>query len=160
MHQDKRDKNQSLGSIQKSWITGHSIQLFSSLGEFGSCFYVCLFCFVLFLSAHSVLNWVVVAKVYVDCHSKYSLMFLLAPRVLGFARFHQSSEKGKLEASPLNSPQKTCGFGCLEQLFSSPGWSRQLWFLCAHSVMSQGEQPWLLATQAPIFILRQVARLC
>lgn len=103
------------------WTLHPALFLLGRIWELFFCLFVCLFCFVLFLSAHSVLNWVVVANVYVDCHSKYSFMFLFAPRMLGFARFHQPSEKGKLEAGPLNSPQKTCGFGCLEQLFLSPG---------------------------------------
>lgn len=111
----RETKTSSLVSIQKSWITGHSIQLFlpEIIWHLGV------------LSSHSVLNRVVVAGVYVNCHSKYPFMVLLAPKGIGFVEFHQYFEKGKLASSHLNSPQKCCALGCPEQLFSSPGRSRQ-----------------------------------
>lgn len=130
---DKQDWNQFFMGPQKTWIIGHSIQLFLSLGR----------------------SWLLEFFIHTLCGesggcslgqmlTKISVTILTFPSQLDYARSHQHSETGKWETSPLGSPWKTCGIGHPGQLFFSPWTSRKLWFLLACSVMNWGEKLWFL----------------
>lgn len=60
-----------------------------------------------FSFTHSVLN--LEGRYYSECHPESPTLFLLVSVQQDYARYHQHSKAGKSEASPLGSPQKSCG---------------------------------------------------
>lgn len=131
-----------LSSPQKSWIFGHSIQLF--LSPLRNLFFHLL-----------LLN-----EVESNSQPKSSSLFSLIPRQLGYARSHHHSGTGKSEGKPLTSSLKSCNLRCLDKPFPSPGRSRQPWFLSIHSLLGWVEVSCHLSTQAASSILPQAASLC